>query len=445
MMNQFYVGVVEDRNDPFKMGRVRVRVLSVHSDDRKADIPIETLPWSYVMQPPNVSTSGSTLSQLVEGTWVVVMYMDHNLQDPLVIGSLPAVDAERPDYNKGFSDPFGVNPRWTGSPEEGDSNLSLVTDEDRWLEHPTYEARKEFRITEIQQAKKYQVPTVSSTVPDEEYERTTWDEPDLRGSQDSAYPYNSIREFEAGQLEEYDSTSDNSRITNSHQSGSYHEILHDGSTTVKIVGDGYHITLKDQNMYIQGDLNVSVEGNMRQYVEGDYTLEVGGSMHTYIEGNRETKINGSDVKEITVDESTNVLEKRSIHVGGDQRLLIDGNETNVVGKKSDTSIKGDHSQTILANSSRVISGDESLLTVGKRLVTTEGIHRLESIDNIEFDTDADLNQTIAGNENTTLTAMNITAPSNVNVSGDVIADGISLITHVHSGITSGPSNTGEPV
>jgi hypothetical protein len=326
--------------------------------------------------------------------------MDHNLQDPLVMGSIPGINRVVPNFEIGFSDPFGVNPRWTGSAEEGDSNLSLITDEERWQEHPTYEARKDNRVTEIQQAKKYALPTVSSTTPDEEYERTTWDEPDLRGSQESNYPYNSVREFEAGQLEEIDSTSDNTRVTNSHQSGSYHEILHDGTTTTKIVGEGYSITLQNHNMFVQGDLNVTVEGNMRHMVEGDYTLEVGGSMFTYVDGNRETKINSSDVKEISVDESINVLEKRSIHVTGDQRVLIDGNETNVTGGSSNTSIKGNHSQTILSDSSRVIAGNESLLTVGKRLVTTEGIHRFESVANIEFDTDSNMLETIGGLQNT---------------------------------------------
>jgi len=421
MMNQFYVGVVEDRNDPLKLGRLRVRVLNVHSEDRKTDVPIDSLPWSHVMQPPNTSTSGAPLSQLVEGTWVVVMYMDHNLQDPLVMGSLPSFDENLPNFEKGFSDPFGVNPRWIGSAEESNSSISLVTDEDRWQEHPTYEARKDNRVTEIQQARKYEMPTVSSTTPDEEYERTTWDEPDLRGSQETNYPYNSVREFEAGQLEEYDSTSDNTRVTNSHQSGSYHEILHDGTTTTKIVGEGYSITLQNHNMFVQGDLNLTVEGNMRHMVEGDYTLEVGGSMFTYIKGNRESKIDGSDVKEISVDESTNILEKRSIHVGGNQRLLIDGNETNVVGKKSDTTIKGDHSQTVLSDSSGIVAGNESLMTIGQRLVTTEGIHRFESVANIEFDTDSDVLESIGGSQTTDIgSTLDITAGSNVTIVGSRI-------------------------
>lgn len=41
-------------------------------------------------------------------------------------------------------------------------------------------------------------------------------------------------------------------------------------------------------------------------------------------------------------------------------------------------------------------------------------------------------------------SVNITAPGNVIVNGDVIADGISLKTHVHGGITPGPADTGGP-
>lgn len=40
--------------------------------------------------------------------------------------------------------------------------------------------------------------------------------------------------------------------------------------------------------------------------------------------------------------------------------------------------------------------------------------------------------------------ISITAPGNVVVNGDVIADGISLKTHVHSGVQRGGSNTDQP-
>lgn len=44
----------------------------------------------------------------------------------------------------------------------------------------------------------------------------------------------------------------------------------------------------------------------------------------------------------------------------------------------------------------------------------------------------------------TVGAVNIVAAGAVNVTGDVVADGISLKTHVHTGVMGGTGNTGPP-
>ena len=55
------------------------------------------------------------------------------------------------------------------------------------------------------------------------------------------------------------------------------------------------------------------------------------------------------------------------------------------------------------------------------------------------------------NGNLTITAQAVTINSDITVNGDitatgdVVGGGISLKTHVHSGVTSGGSNTGTPV
>ena len=46
----WFTGVVEDRNDPDKLGRVRVRCLGFHTEDL-VDIPTADLPWATV--PPD--------------------------------------------------------------------------------------------------------------------------------------------------------------------------------------------------------------------------------------------------------------------------------------------------------------------------------------------------------------------------------------------------------
>ena len=48
-MKMFY-GIVEDRNDPLKIGRVRVRVHGLHTDDKQM-IATPDLSWSQVILP----------------------------------------------------------------------------------------------------------------------------------------------------------------------------------------------------------------------------------------------------------------------------------------------------------------------------------------------------------------------------------------------------------
>ena len=62
----WFVGCVEDRNDPERLGRVRVRCLGYHTED-KSKIPTEDLPWASVMMPvttPSMNGLGETPSFL---------------------------------------------------------------------------------------------------------------------------------------------------------------------------------------------------------------------------------------------------------------------------------------------------------------------------------------------------------------------------------------------
>ena len=51
----WFTGVVEDRNDPDKLGRVRVRCLGYHTDNKEL-IPTKDLPWAHVMHPSPIVT-----------------------------------------------------------------------------------------------------------------------------------------------------------------------------------------------------------------------------------------------------------------------------------------------------------------------------------------------------------------------------------------------------
>lgn len=91
---QLYTGVVENRQDPLKLGRCQVRVVGLHTHD-KAQLKTEDLPWAYPMQPSTsaaMSGIGFTPTGPVEGSWVIVMFRDEpDNQQPIILGSIGGI------------------------------------------------------------------------------------------------------------------------------------------------------------------------------------------------------------------------------------------------------------------------------------------------------------------------------------------------------------------
>ena len=141
--NNFYTGVVEDRNDPLSVGRVRVRIYGLHTDD-KSLIASSDLPWSDVLMPvtaPALSGLGMSPHGLVEGSTVMGFYRDEDdMQDFVVIGSLfgfPTEDYRIESSNdgksttKGRSANFGFNdPRLPEKKENAGLGLGLTGEND---------------------------------------------------------------------------------------------------------------------------------------------------------------------------------------------------------------------------------------------------------------------------------------------------------------------------
>ena len=92
---QWFVGVVEDRNDPEQFGRYRVRIIGYHTLD-KAVMPTESLPWAIPMQPVTsaaISGVGTSPTGLVEGSSVIGFFVDgEDSQIPVIMGSFGVED-----------------------------------------------------------------------------------------------------------------------------------------------------------------------------------------------------------------------------------------------------------------------------------------------------------------------------------------------------------------
>ena len=87
---KLYTGCVENRFDPLKLGRCQVRIVGLHTEN-KIHLPTTDLPWAYPVSPiTSAGTSGIGASPIgpVEGSWVLITFMDPDNQQPMMLGTL---------------------------------------------------------------------------------------------------------------------------------------------------------------------------------------------------------------------------------------------------------------------------------------------------------------------------------------------------------------------
>jgi len=93
---QWFIGVVEDRDDPEKIGRCKVRIYGHHSINKDTQ-PTHDLPWSVPIQPITsaaISGIGSSPIGPLPGTWVVGFYLDGlDMQQPAFFGTIGSSSA----------------------------------------------------------------------------------------------------------------------------------------------------------------------------------------------------------------------------------------------------------------------------------------------------------------------------------------------------------------
>ena len=369
----WFVGVVEDRNDPAKVGRVRVRVLGRHSESL-TEVKTTDLPWAHVMHPvtdPSMQGLGHTPSFLTEGSWVVGFFRDTEAQQPVIMGSLPGIPSDVADPTKGFSDPRGIDvpqkpyaskkgPTYGPYPDERDSGHDVGESDTNRLargvaseSHKSMIDRRANRLSgdfDIPTATKPYLPTVSQQAVQET--RGSWEEPNPKGIVadanpyiSSAYPYNHVFESESGHITEVDDSPGAERMFRQHKTGTFEEIHPDGSVVTKIVGDNYEIVIGSENIVIKGSQNITVEGSVRELIKGDYIQEIEGDFYQKIHKNHRVKVGASDPggnreEEIIGNYGYNINKDVIGRIGGDTNINYEQSVTQIVGGSYLVSARG---------------------------------------------------------------------------------------------------------
>ena len=200
---KWFFGTVEDRDDPLKLGRCKVRVEMTHDVNNAKKILTSDLPWAVSIM-PLVSASYKEIGMApvgpILGTTVFGFYMDSSeSQLPVIMGTLPGIPDRKHDVKDLAREIDTLNKSFLG--------------------------------------------------------------PEPQSAYRAKYPYNKVFASESGHVIEVDDTPNFERLHTYHRSGTYTEIDASGQQVVKIVGDGYEIVAKNKTVYVQGTVNIQVMGS----------------------------------------------------------------------------------------------------------------------------------------------------------------------------------------
>jgi hypothetical protein len=309
---QWFVGVVEDRQDPKTLGRVRVRCLGYHTEDL-VKLPTKDLPWAHPMNPitsATVSGIGQTPLGVVEGTWVVGFFTDGpTAQQPVIMGTLPGVPKTLPTQGdtKGFQDVINANyPKYSGESDVNRLAVNEIGAEGEELNpHSTLIQRRATREESVGTAQIDGIVDGVATIPEDLDTENggKWDQPAIPYA--AIYPNNHVYETEGGHIKEFDDTKDNERIHERHTTGTGYEIDSEGTKVTKVVKDNYNIITNDDYCYIQGTSRATIDKGLRVRVNSkgesgnNYNIEVGQGSNVNVE------VNGGNINLTTLGSGLN--------------------------------------------------------------------------------------------------------------------------------------------
>jgi len=199
---KWFLGIIEDLDDPLMLGRVRVRIFEEHDDN----IDTKSLPWAISIMPVTSASSGAVGSSptgLTLGSYAIGFYMDGaEKQFPAIFGTwhkIPGMNYDKHDVSK--------------------------------------------LARGIQSIQKDKLG------------------PEPASDYAAKYPHNKVTETVSGHVIEIDDTPGAERIHIYHKSGAYIEMNQDGQVVIKSTASNYEIVQDDKTLYAKGKIDFISEKN----------------------------------------------------------------------------------------------------------------------------------------------------------------------------------------
>lgn len=297
-----YRGVIEDNNDPEDLGRCRIRIWGIHTDDITPDelegIPTENLPWSEpCLGLIEGSVSGAGLFSIpLQGSHVFLFFEGGNWESPRYFATVPGQPVDAPDPTMGFNDPTGTYPR-----------------KDRLGEPDWHRLARGISAGTIVDHKNQNLDGIDTPIPLATGE--TWVEP--VSAYAAQYPKNIVLTTHRGITIELDNTEGAERVHLYHPSNTYIEIDAIGNMVFRNDGNRFEITRNNRNKHVLIDDN--------ETIDSDKTSKVGKNEEIEIGQDRTKRVGSNDRETIGINRTTTVGQNDTKGVGKDWTVTVGGN------------------------------------------------------------------------------------------------------------------------
>ena len=257
---RWWLGIVEDINDPLQLGRAKVRVINEHDEG----VETTDIDWAHVLM-PNTSACVDGVGDspnLTIGSRVVGFYMDgEEKQSAMILGTFPTI------------------------PGNDTSRHSL---------------------SGLSRGKNTITRDLIGPEPKSPYK--------------AEYPYNRTITTKAGHVIELDDTPDNLRINIQHTSGAYIEINNDGRVVIKSTTDGFDVTDGTKTIFTSKDFDVKSEGSITLGSKGSVKIAAPGGI-VVTQGSIHTK--GALGSTVGATGAFTTITGQTVHVQNGLVVLID--------------------------------------------------------------------------------------------------------------------------
>jgi hypothetical protein len=429
MFGELWSGIVEDRNDPLHLNRVRVRIHGNYTHDKQM-IATPDLPWSEVMMPATTSSLsglGTSHHGLVEGSHVIGFFRDDAKLYPIVIGSFVGIPQdfykidETIDWrgNKTFT-------KTSRKPTDGFNDPRLEKKADYKGtpdgENPKHINRTYGLTLALDASPRRDGETKGESYPKKDYIGSS--SVNLLARGDISYPRiviedNTLLE-DLGIEEETQGAKELLAGEGGAEEGTRSE-------TGKTNGMNNIVGPRDDTTYI----NPTYPFNHVHETESGHVIELDDTpdferIHLYHRSGTRIEIanKGDYVEKVVRDKYSvvvgndfvNITGDVVVNIAGNAYMNVTGNTETTVGGDSKSVVAGNCESTIGGNFNGTIVGTSDLLSQGK--ITITGNNQTEIISNT----------TITGKLHVT---ENVTAAKDIEAQGEITDKGATLATHKH--------------